>query len=79
LSDTGTSGQRRSEILKWITTIEYKKHHQNAKEGLLEDTGQWLFCKEEFVKWRASSASTILWLHGIRELTVDNFDDRTIR
>ncbi|KAF8253214.1 hypothetical protein K440DRAFT_657719 [Wilcoxina mikolae CBS 423.85] len=43
-------------------------HHQNAKRGLLENTGQWLLEKKEFQEWRSSSASSILWLHGIRSI-----------
>jgi hypothetical protein len=34
------------------------------KVGLLDDSGQWLFKRKEFIEWQASE-STVLWLHGI--------------
>ncbi|KAF8246975.1 hypothetical protein K440DRAFT_661713 [Wilcoxina mikolae CBS 423.85] len=37
------------EILKWISSIEYKKHHENAKAGLLPNTGEWLFSNQKYV------------------------------
>jgi hypothetical protein len=69
---------KRNKILKWISTIEYKKHHQNAKEGLLEGSGKWLLSKKEFREWRSSSASGILWLHGIRKLAALTLEEDII-
>lgn len=34
----------------------------------MKDTGKWLLNSKQFQEWRASSASEILWLHGIRKL-----------
>ncbi|KAI5850678.1 hypothetical protein BZA05DRAFT_419195 [Tricharina praecox] len=34
-------------------------------EDLMKDTGKWLLNSKQFQEWRASSASEILWLHGI--------------
>ncbi|KAI5838881.1 hypothetical protein DFP73DRAFT_588033 [Morchella snyderi] len=56
---------QRETILQWLSKIEYKKHHATAKETILDKTGQWLLNKKEFRDWRSSSASSILWLHGI--------------
>lgn len=58
----------RTEILKWLSKVEYAKHHLNASEGRVEGTGEWLFGKKKFLDWRKSSASTILWLRGIRKI-----------
>ncbi|KAI5839121.1 hypothetical protein DFP73DRAFT_599118 [Morchella snyderi] len=58
-------GQRKDEVLKWLSTIEFIKHHQTAREGLLENTGRWLLEREQFRQWRSSGTSGILWLHGI--------------
>lgn len=60
--------QKRGKILDWLSQIEYMKHHQKAKEGLLDNTGQWLFNREQYREWRSSSASGILWLRGIRKM-----------
>ena len=62
-----TEGKRRK-ILKWLSTIEYVKHHENNKEGLLEDTGNWLLTGEKFDKWQKSADSRFLWLRGDRML-----------
>jgi hypothetical protein len=58
---------KREKINTWLSTIEYEKHHKNAREGLLKDTGRWLLQKPHFNEWKTSSASGVLWLHGIRE------------
>lgn len=57
----------RTKILKWMSRVEYAKHHLNAKEGCVEGTGEWLLQKEEFLEWQNSSTSSILWLRGIRK------------
>jgi hypothetical protein len=61
-------GQRRREILNWISTIAYEDNHKATSSDLLEDTGGWLRNKPEFQEWQASSASGILWLRGKRKL-----------
>lgn len=58
--------QERLAILKWLSNVQYKKHHQTLSKGLLEGTGSWLLNKDQFVQWRDSSVSSVLWLHGIR-------------
>lgn len=54
-------------ILRWLSDVQYRTHHQTLAKGLLEGTGSWLLNKSEYVDWRNSSVSSILWLHGIRE------------
>ena len=58
--------EERLEILLWLSNIPYKKHHHSLSKGLLEGTGSWLLEKPQFVDWRNSSVSSVLWLHGIR-------------
>ncbi|KAA8894561.1 hypothetical protein FN846DRAFT_786170, partial [Sphaerosporella brunnea] len=58
-------GSKRTQILKWISTIAYTDHHARISEGRLKGTGDWLFKKEEYRAWRSSSASKLLLLHGI--------------
>ena len=57
----------RHAILKWLSDVQYRTHHQTLAKGLLEGTGSWLLNKREYVEWRNSSVSSVLWLHGIRE------------
>lgn len=56
---------RRVEILSWLSAIPYEQHHQNSRKGRLLDSGTWFLRKPEYLSWRSSSFSSILWLHGI--------------
>ncbi|KAF8247054.1 hypothetical protein K440DRAFT_661671 [Wilcoxina mikolae CBS 423.85] len=56
---------KRNTILQWLSSAPYPQHHENVQEGILENTGEWLLQHETFRRWQTSSASTILWLHGI--------------
>ena len=58
---------RRTEILEWLSQTKYQAHHRVVSEQRLEGTGHWLLAKDEFVQWRASAESCLLWLHGIRK------------
>ncbi|KAJ9359811.1 hypothetical protein DTO280E4_4489 [Paecilomyces variotii] len=58
-------GEKRHEMLLWISVIPFEDHHRMAKEGRTEDTGTWLLRHDQYVEWQSSQQSTILWLHGI--------------
>ena len=60
--------EERLQILLWLSNVQYKKHHETLSKGLLEGTGSWLLGKPQFLEWRNSSVSSVLWLHGIRRL-----------
>lgn len=62
--------EERLKILSWLSNVQYKKHHQSVPKGLLEGTGSWLLGKPQFVEWRNSSVSSVLWLHGIRRSSI---------
>ena len=62
--------EERLNILSWLSNVQYKKHHQTLSKGLLKGTGSWLLGKPQFVEWRNSSVSSVLWLHGIRRSSV---------
>jgi hypothetical protein len=55
-----------SSMLCWASDIPYELAHATAREGRTPNTAMWILRHERFREWRASSASTILWLHGIR-------------
>jgi hypothetical protein len=61
------TAEERVNILKWLSQVEYEKHHVNACIGRVAGTGEWLLNKRDFIQWQKSSASTILWLRGIRK------------
>ncbi|KAK7940733.1 uncharacterized protein PG986_013120 [Apiospora aurea] len=57
--------ESRVKILRAISTIPYATHHKVASQGRLPGSRQWLLNKEVYTSWRASSSSSVLWLHGI--------------
>jgi ankyrin repeat domain-containing protein 50 len=60
----------RLEILAWVSDIPYESYHYTACKGRTGKTGEWLLRHELYRDWRGSSASMILWLHGIRRCPV---------
>jgi hypothetical protein len=62
------SVSERLQVFEWLSSVKYMTHHRIKFKVLLPGSGQWLFEKQEFLEWRKSSVSSILWLHGIREL-----------
>jgi len=65
---------KRSEALLWLSKIPYRQHHLKAREGRVENTGQWLLEHEKFSSWKQSEKPTTLWLHGIREFIQECLD-----
>ncbi|KAI9853467.1 MAG: hypothetical protein M1824_001230 [Vezdaea acicularis] len=57
--------EERLEIFRWMSTVPHRSHHENTGNDFLPQSGQWLLQKREFIEWRQSSVSSILWLHGI--------------
>ncbi|KAI9695395.1 MAG: hypothetical protein M1820_008650 [Bogoriella megaspora] len=54
------------EILNWISSVPYFRHHQQHSGERLSKTGKWLLQHPEYCSWLASSSSSILLVHGIR-------------
>ncbi|KAF2463404.1 uncharacterized protein BDR25DRAFT_362944 [Lindgomyces ingoldianus] len=61
----GWYSSKRTTVLQWLSPEPYMKYHNQAKQGVLPGTGQWLLSDSIFKKWKEESASSILWLHGI--------------
>jgi hypothetical protein len=59
----------RHQVMCWVSGIPYEKVHETARAGRTPNTGQWLLAHPRFRDWRDCSASTILWLHGMRKST----------
>jgi len=55
----------RQAILQNLSLQPYFKHHGLVTEKVLKDTGRWLLLDSQYIAWQQSSASSILWLHGI--------------
>jgi predicted ATPase len=55
----------REKFSEWLSVVEYVKDHETKSKLPLPGSCQWLFKKDIFNSWEKSSASSILWLHGI--------------
>ncbi|KAI5786153.1 hypothetical protein FPQ18DRAFT_296304, partial [Pyronema domesticum] len=55
----------RSSILKWISTIPYRSHHERINAERLEGTGMWVLERQDYRTWISSSVSKLLLLRGI--------------
>ncbi|KAL8657729.1 MAG: hypothetical protein Q9226_001628 [Calogaya cf. arnoldii] len=55
----------RLSILRWLSTINYREHHKTSLSTVMQGSGAWLQRKKEFIDWKTSSTSSILWIHGI--------------
>lgn len=72
------SGTERLEIIRWISTVPYREHHENIRQDRLPGSGAWLLKSPNHVEWRASSYSSILWLHGIRKSCTVHWRSKTL-
>lgn len=67
ISDIHASLKRteKLEILKWLSTVKYREHHRTSISAVMPGSGAWLQQKQDFIDWKTSSTSSILWIHGI--------------
>lgn len=63
MADFGETDKQR--LLRWLSSTQYRAHHQTMARDLLPQSGAWLFDSIEYRTWEPSQASCILWLHGI--------------
>jgi hypothetical protein len=61
------SQKEHCDLLTWISPISYEEIHNSASEARTPGTGEWLLHHPRYQEWSGSSASMILWLHGIRK------------
>ncbi|KAL7268693.1 hypothetical protein RUND412_008673 [Rhizina undulata] len=59
------SDVERSKILEWLSRVPFEDHHLFIRPLRQAGTGKWLLEKEDFVSWKHSPSSSILWLRGI--------------
>jgi hypothetical protein len=72
LLDSFSEAETRA-ILQWVSRIPYASNHIAAKEGRTKGTAEWILRHSTFRTWRESSASMLLWLHGIRKFVLFYF------
>ncbi|KAH8432427.1 uncharacterized protein LDX57_010063 [Aspergillus melleus] len=59
-----SEGQEEKNILNWLSPISHSGHHQRLRTDRLPVSGLWVFDQPEYVTWRTSNRSSLLWLHG---------------
>jgi hypothetical protein len=64
-SGSRLAGAKRAQILRWLSSEPYIKHHEETKKDALPGTGQWLLSDMVFHTWKNGSESSLLWLHGM--------------
>lgn len=57
--------RERETLLRWLSTVPYRKHHKLKLSERLEGSCEWLLNSTDYIQWKDSSASSILWLNGI--------------
>jgi hypothetical protein len=65
--------REREELLQWLSAVSYQKHHKSKRNEYLEGSCGWLLSSREFVEWKKSSISSILWLRGTGRSEVCDF------
>jgi ankyrin repeat protein len=55
----------RTQLLRWLSTVDYRQYHDAVFHGMVPGTGNWLFQHLKYKQWQESSLSKILWIHGI--------------
>jgi hypothetical protein len=59
--------KERKKIMDWASDIPVHDNHVLACERRTPATGEWLLQTEQYLAWRSSKESAVLWLHGIRK------------
>lgn len=72
---TADSESERQQLFRWLSVVPHNTHHKTIGKDFLPNSGLWLQQKTEFIEWRKSSVSSILWLHGIRQFYLDLLRD----
>ncbi|KAF8415383.1 ankyrin repeat-containing domain protein [Tirmania nivea] len=59
------SEKNRDAFYNWLSPCEHESHHLDQGEGILENTGTWLFeMNTQFKNWQNSKSSSVLWVRG---------------
>ncbi len=51
--------------MTWLSAVPVRVHHKTTGEDYLQGSCSWIYRHPEFVRWRKSSTSSVLCLHGI--------------
>jgi hypothetical protein len=71
LADLSVASQKEVEdnryldVLRWLSRVEYSRHHASHRGMRVQGTGEWLLQHPEFRSWTMASSSSLLLVHGI--------------
>ena len=54
----------RLKILRWLSSVPYREHHQKEIAEVLANTGSWFLESQTFTSWKSSHETAVMWLHG---------------
>ena len=54
----------RLKILRWLSSVPYREHHQKEIAEVLDNTGSWFLESQTFTTWKSSHETAMMWLHG---------------
>lgn len=52
------------ELLHWLSSVPFSRHHERHSESRVPDSGKWLLDHPQYLSWKRSSTSSMLLLHG---------------
>ena len=58
---------RRLAMLEWLSSLSWGEYHFNARDRRTDETGGWIFHRQEYKRFLTSTDPCILWIHGIRK------------
>ncbi|RPA90828.1 hypothetical protein L873DRAFT_1820436, partial [Choiromyces venosus 120613-1] len=47
-----TVADDKPQVLQWLSPLEPQKRHQHLRNNRYDGMGEWIFKRDEFVKWR---------------------------
>lgn len=68
--------QELTDILTWISGVQYGLHHDDVRERRTKDTGEWILEQPRFHEWHYQDGSVMLWLQGSGRLHYPRVPDR---
>jgi ankyrin repeat domain-containing protein 50 len=62
--------QSQKAIQKWLSPPDPWKNHNIARDSRHEASATWFIKGETFSEWKSSGPSSLLWIHGKRQLLI---------
>ena len=67
-ADSLTGDKLQQDIYGWLSPPDPWKNHNIARELYQTGTAEWFIQGCTFSEWKSSGPSSVLWIHGKREL-----------